>query len=170
MSIPTLRDASPADAPAVAELARRTFTDTFAHLYAPADLAAFLQGHSKADWRAILSDPDQAVRVAEADGVPVAYARIAPPTLPFDPRGPSLELKQFYLLASHHGTGLADRLMAWATAAARARGAADLYLSVFTGNPRARRFYERHGFEVVGSYQFTVGDHRDDEHIMRLAL
>jgi ribosomal protein S18 acetylase RimI-like enzyme len=164
------RDAGPADAAILAELGRRSFTETFGHLYRPEDLAAFLENHSEAKWRAELSDPAYAVRLAEDRGAPAAYAKIGPPTLPFEPRGPSAELRQLYVLEPWHGTGLADALMRWAIAEARRRGADDLYLSVFVDNRRARRFYERHGFAFVGTYKFIVGGHEDEDLVMRLSL
>ena len=39
-----------------------------------------------------------------------------------------------------------------------------------TNLARARRFYERYGFEEVGKYVFMVGNHADDDRIMRLTL
>ena len=165
-----LRDAGPADAAALAELGRRSFTESFGHLYRPADLAAFLESHSEAKWRAELSDPAFSVRLAEDESVAAAYAKIGPPTLPFAPGGRSIELRQLYVLKPWHGTGLADALMRWAIAEARRRGADDLYLSVFVDNARARRFYERYGFAFVGNYAFVVGEHEDEDHVMRLSL
>ena len=35
---------------------------------------------------------------------------------------------------------------------------------------RARRFYERYGFEEIGRYDFRVGETIDDDRIMRLRL
>ena len=55
-------------------------------------------------------------------------------------------------------------------ATARERGADELFLSVFTDNARARRFYERRGFAPVGTYHFMVGTHADEDIVMRLAL
>jgi RimJ/RimL family protein N-acetyltransferase len=60
--------------------------------------------------------------------------------------------------------------MDWVIGEARARGAQELYLSVFTDNHRARRFYARYGFEEVGPYQFMVGTHADNDIILRLPL
>ena len=60
--------------------------------------------------------------------------------------------------------------MRWTLEEAKARGAADLYLSVFVDNHRARRFYERYGFSQVGTYKFKVSGHEDDDLVMRLAL
>lgn len=165
-----LRDAMPGDAAPVAALARRTFTETFGHLYRPEDLAAFLATHTEDRWRTELGDPAYAVRVAEAASELVAYAKLGPPSLPFEPRGASIELRQFYVLAPFHGTGLAAELMRWIIATARARGAADLYLSVFVDNHRAQRFYARYGFQKIGRYDFIVGEHIDKDNVMRLAL
>ena len=165
-----LRDAGPDDAPILADLGRRTFTETFGHLYRPDDLALFLQNHTPEKWRSELADPEFAVRVAEDDGTAAGYAKIGPPTLPFEPLGRSTELRQFYVLKPWHGCGLSHELMRWAIDEARRRGAEDLYLSVFVDNHRARRFYERYGFTFVGVYAFMVGSHADEDHVMRLSL
>ena len=164
------RDAGPADAAALAELGRRTFVETFGHLYKPEDLALFLLNHSEERWAGELADPAYSIRVAEAEGQAIAYAKIGPPTLPFEPRGRSIELRQFYVLGPWHGQGISHDLMRWAIDEARARDAEDLYLSVFVDNHRARRFYARYGFEYVGTYAFMVGSHADEDHVMRLSL
>ena len=164
------RDATPADAPALATLGATSFTQTFGHLYAPADLALFLANHSEEAWRAELEDARFAVRLAEAEGAAIAYAKLGPPQLPFTPRERAVELRQLYVLAPWHGAGVAAALMEWVIAAARDRGADALFLSVFTDNHRARRFYDRYGFEAVGTYAFMVGTHADEDIVMRLAL
>ena len=170
MDSPACRDAGPADAARLATLGRDSFTETFGHLYSPENLAAFLSGHSESGWRAELGDPRFAVRIAQVGGRPVAYAKLGPPSLPFEVSGPSIELRQFYVLAAWHGSGIAAELMAWVLAESRRRGAEQLFLSVFVDNRRARRFYERYGFDYVGKYHFMVGSHADDDLIMRLRL
>ena len=164
------RDATPGDAAALVALFARSFTDTFGALYDPADLAAFLAGHTVAHWDAQLADPAYAIRVGEADGVAAAFAKLGPPSLPVERTRPSIELRQLYLLSAHKGSGAAQAAMDWAIATARARGAQDLFLSVYIDNHRARRFYERYGFERIGSYHFMVGNHADEDDLMRLAL
>jgi GNAT superfamily N-acetyltransferase len=90
--------------------------------------------------------------------------------LPVQPGGPSGELRQLYVLKPWQGTGVAAALMDWVIDEARRRGVAELYLSVFEDNPRAQRFYARHGFEPVGHYDFMVGTHADVDIVMRLKL
>jgi GNAT superfamily N-acetyltransferase len=166
----TYRDATPDDAALLARLGRVTFTETFGHLYTPENLAAFLLSHNEPGWRAELSDPAFAVRLAEEAGEPAAYAKLGPPSLPFETDARAIELRQFYVLSPWHGRGVATDLMDWVLAEARARGAEELYLSVFVDNHRARRFYARYGFEYVGLYAFMVGTHADEDHVMRLKL
>ena len=60
--------------------------------------------------------------------------------------------------------------MNWTLAEAKRRDTEALYLTVFVDNHRAKRFYERYGFEDVGRYAFMVGNHADEDIIMRKAL
>ena len=166
----TYRNATPADAAALAQLGADSFTQTFGHLYDPADLALFLDTHREEAWARELDDPAFAVRVAETEGAMVGYIKLGPPHLPFTPTGSALELRQLYVLAPWQGAGAAATLVDWLIATARDRGGEELFLSVFTDNHRARRFYARYGFERVGTYAFMVGTHADEDIVMRLAL
>lgn len=164
------RDASEADAPILAELFARSFTDTFGHLYAPEDLAAFLGQLDEAGWREELADPALAVRLAEAEGAPVAFAKVGTITLPVQPSLPATELRQLYVLKEWQGAGIAHELMRWGLERARQIGAREIYLSVYIDNHRARRFYERYGFDYCGTYGFRVGNQIDEDLIMRRPL
>ena len=164
------RDAAPADAAALDRIFDTTFCDTFGHLYRTDDLDAFLASFGIGDWEAQLADPAYATRIAEADGEPVAYAKLGPMKLLLETQRPAILLDQLYVLKDHHGAGIAHGLMEWAFDEARRRGAEELYLTVFIDNHRARRFYDRLGFEGVGRYDFMVGSHADEDIIMRKAL
>jgi len=164
------RLADSADAEALAELGASTFTDTFGHLYETSDLQVFLQNHSPENWDRELSDPAFEIRVAESDGKLVGYVKLGPPHLPFEPRGEAAELRQLYVIEEMKGQGIAQSLMNWVIDRARERRADYLYLSVFTENHRARRFYEKYGFEPEGTYAFMVGNHADEDIVMRLKL
>lgn len=165
------RDGVPADAAAMTEVVNGTFSETFAHLYSIGNLTRFLGERTPAVHARELADAAFAVRFAEYDGVIIGFAKLGPPALPFPPTGrPASELRQLYVYRDHHGGGVAPMLMQWATDTARQRGAAELYLSVFTGNPRARAFYARYGFVEVGPYYYMVGEHADEDIILRLDL
>ena len=164
------RIATADDAAALAHLGARTFTHTFGHLYQPSDLEIFLQNHSPDNWRKELKDPAFEVRVAELVGALVGYVKLGPPHLPFEPRGEAAELRQLYVVEEVKGQGVADELIRWVIERARGKRADFLYLSVFIDNLRARRFYEKYGFEPEGTYAFMVGTHADEDIVMRLKL
>ena len=81
-------------------MAAESFTDTFAHLYKPADLAAFLdEAFGPQGLPAQIGRPDTRIRVA-IDGDAIAgFAKIAPCHLPSPPvpEG-AAELHQLYVL------------------------------------------------------------------------
>ena len=161
------RDATLEDAGALQELFADSFVETFGHLYRPADLQEFLDTNSLAKWQDNLADPEVGIRVAEMDGELAGFVELAPKKLPYETAAPAIELRRLYLRASAHGLGIADVLMKWALQEAKARGAQELVLSVYVDNHRARRFYERYGFEIVGRYDFMVGSHADEDLILR---
>lgn len=164
------RDAREADLPAIDRLYRTSFVETFGPLYAPDDLAMFFAQFTPEAWAAEFADPGYAFRLAERDGKPVGYAKLGPVKLPVEPAGYGAELHQLYMLSVAHGSGLGGELMDWVLDTARGRGAGELFLSVFTRNDRAQRFYRRFGFEILKPYHFMVGNQADEDVIMRLAL
>lgn len=173
MSHPLIRyrDANPADGAVLGGIARATFIDAFGTLYGLADLASFLERGSDTAYAAELADPDLEVRFALTGGTPIGFCKVSSLKLPApDPAPGAMELRQLYLYKPWHGLGIADVLTAWAKDRARARGAPELWLSVFSENPRARRFYARHGFEEVAPYHFMVGDQADEDILCRVKL
>ena len=167
----TYRDATPGDGAVLGGIARATFIDTFGALYSLDDFAVFLQQGSDEAYAAELADPDIQVRFALTGGAPIGFSKISSLKLPApDPAPGAMELRQLYLYKPWQGLRIADVLTEWAKDTARARGAPELWLSVFTENPRARRFYARHGFAEVAPYHFMVGDQADEDILCRAKL
>lgn len=168
----TFRDANESDAADLAEIGRDTFVETFGHLYPPQDLKAYLEDtYSVERMTTDLADPEVEVRVAFSGRRLVAYCKIGPVKLPTDTGPePALELHRVYVYQARQGVGAGRILLSWAIERARRRGAKNLFLGVWESNDRAIAMYEGRGFEKVGSYQFRVGETRDNEFIMRLRL
>ncbi|WP_411834168.1 GNAT family N-acetyltransferase [Pseudoxanthomonas mexicana] len=169
--MPTLRRATVDDAPVLSDLAARTFTETFGHLYPPQDLAFFLADAYAVDkQRTILAHPDYAVWLLEDDGVAVGHAAAGPCGLPHPQVAPGDgELKRLYLLKPYQNGGHGSRLFRAALDWLLRDGPRTLWIGVWSQNFGAQRFYARHGFEKVGQYLFPVGETRDDEFILRRA-
>ena len=164
------RMADAGDAERLVALFHECFRDTFGHLYQPEDLALFLDGHTPEHWREQLESDAFAIRLVEDGDTLAGFIKLGPLRLPVETPGKAVELRQLYFLKPWHGSGAARELMDWLLAEARGGGADELYLSVFTENHRARRFYARYGFEDVGPVAFMVGNQADEDIIMRLAL
>jgi ribosomal protein S18 acetylase RimI-like enzyme len=165
-----IRDATSADLPPIDRVFRTSFCDTFAHLYSAKDLAAFLDKFTPEAWAEEFADPRYRFQVAEVDGEVVGYVKLGPSALPIETDARAIELRQLYVLKEHHGSGIAVALTDWAIGQARAQGFEEIYLTVYVDNHRARRFYDRYGFEPVASYDFMVGNHADEDIIMRKRL
>jgi ribosomal protein S18 acetylase RimI-like enzyme len=158
---------------ALRAMARRSFSDTFGHLYEPGPFAAFLDGAYGPGGAMARDLGDPAIRwlVAFRASAPIGYAKLTPLRAPAPAPAPgALELQQIYVLGEWHGRGVAARLMAWALATATADDAPEIYLTVFDHNERAKRFYRRHGFSEVGRCTFTLGDRVDDDRVWRRDL
>lgn len=168
-SPPTIRRAETADAPALAALAARIFTETFAADTAPDDLAAFLaKAYGVRQQSEEIASPDVITLVMEAPQGLIAYAQVrrggkAPECVD---AGQPVELWRFYVQKDWHGGGHAHRLMAAVIDAARELGGRHLWLSVWERNPRAIAFYGKHGFRDAGAEDFWVGSDCQTDRIL----
>ena len=155
-----LRRAGPGDAPALSLVASATFLDTYASVLTGADIVAHCTTkNSIATFETWLADSATIVTLAEYERghAPIGYTVLTAPDFPI-PIGPTdIELRRIYLISQSQGTGLGAALMTRALEDAAAAGRNRVLLGVWEGNMRARAFYERHGFAVIGARQFMVG-------------
>lgn len=168
-----IRRAIPSDAAVLAELGARTFVDAFGHLYSAEDLQAFLEeSHSVEAYATLLASPLYAVWLAiergEAGDEAIGYALAGPCGLPHDDVRPEDgELKRLYVSSTAQGGGVGEKLFKQAEAWLEREGPRTLWISVWSENYGAQRFYSRHGFEKAGEYEFIVGQQRDREFMYR---
>src|SRR6478609_11696531 len=141
-----IRRAALADADALSEIGRATFSETFGHLYPPQDLADFLlEAHGAERTRRDLADPACAAFLLEVEGVVVGYALAGPCALPHPEVTPACgELKRLYLLSAFQGGGRGGRLFAHALDWLVRDGPRQLWIGVWAENHGAQRFYARH--------------------------
>ena len=169
----TVRRAIAADAPALSLVAGATLLETFYAVIPAADLVSHVADKSSAAvFAGWADDPAAAVFYAGADGTdaPLGYAVLCAPDFPMQMDAQDVELRRIYTLAATHGGGLGAALMQAVLRKARARGCGRVLLGVHPGNARARRFYERTGFRVIGERAFTVGAARFVDPIYALDL
>lgn len=161
----TIRRAAVSDAPALAELAARTFTETFAADNSAEDLELHLQAaYGVFQQTAEIEDPEVTTLLAMQGESLVGFAQIrrkAAPACVISAR--PVELHRFYLARPVQGRGVAAPLMQAARDAARDLGGFDIWLGVWERNARAIAFYRKAGYMQVGSHVFTVGSDRQTD-------
>jgi len=145
--LPSVRDASAADAEAIARVARASWTETYRDIFDADFIDAFL-AQNYAPEALVASAERVAVRddehflVAERDGAVIAFAQYGE-----GPSGP--ELFRIYADPAYFGTGAGTALLA--ELHRRLAGRVTSYvLHVHSRNERGRAFYDRNGFVVVG--------------------
>jgi ribosomal protein S18 acetylase RimI-like enzyme len=162
------RDATPADAPAIAEVQVAAWRVAYRGLLPDAVLAALSVPEGTRRWDEILS------AAAPRTGTVLVVAGEA--VLGFAATGPADgtvgRLYAIYLDPALVGTGLGHRLHTAAVGRLRAAGFTAAELWVLHDNARALRFYRREGWVDTGRTQVEIGPGGDErlERLMRLAL
>lgn len=176
-----LRQATEADAAALALVGAATFLEAFTWMLPGADIVAHCAKHHTPEaYREYLGKPDTRITLAESvpGGAPVGYAMLAAPELPsFAVRSTDIELKRIYLFSRFRsaetpvlrfspekgesepvpGLRAGQALMDAAVDCARAMGRTRLLLGTHAGNLQAIGFYRKNGFKEAGTRTFQVG-------------
>jgi ribosomal protein S18 acetylase RimI-like enzyme len=166
----TIRRCTPRDAPALASLGARLFTETYGPTHPEPELSRYLaRSFSVEGVREAISDAGVSMFMAEdSSGVPIAYAYLrASPEPPAGVDGRNVfEIVRFYVDGATQGRGVGAALMTSCFDDAKERGADVVWLQVWKEAPWAVGFYHRMGFSVVGSAPFYFGEQIGDDHIM----
>jgi ribosomal protein S18 acetylase RimI-like enzyme len=145
-----VRDATPADVATIADVHIRTWQSAYAHVFPAEKLAALDARRPQRErfWRGALESPRPRshTSVAERKGHVVGFASIGPAA-----NDESLgELYSIYVLPEEWGRGAGAALMVEALEQLRRQDFETAILWVIEDNPRARAFYERHGWRLEG--------------------
>jgi ribosomal protein S18 acetylase RimI-like enzyme len=174
-----VRPARPADAGALAEVAAVTFALACPPSTTPEAIAGFIAtALSEGAFAGYLADPARTLLVAdEGPGEPLDGYTMLVAGEPADPDvagaihlRPTAELSKMYVREGSHGRGTAARLLSRSLDTARDGGALGMWLGTNQENVRAQRFYAKHGFAVVGTKRFKLGDQYEDDLVFELAL
>lgn len=138
----TLRDAQMSDSGPIAQFHTECWREAYRGLVPQDYLDRVDVGDRAVRWRDRLVNGGRRAVVAEVGGQivgVVSWARSRDAG-----SAPPLELKSLYVAAAYRGSGIAADLLD------RAIGSKAAHLWVFVDNPRALRFYRKHGFAPDG--------------------
>jgi len=169
-----VRQATADDAKALTDLAYETFWDAF-HDHpknAPHDLADYMTwAFTEEQLLKELSDQNSVFLVAEINGEMAGYAKLIFESTEPDIVGERpIELSRLYSHQKFLGKGVGQTLMDACFTHARQSGRRVMWLGVWEYNPRARRFYEKNGFRIVGKHTFLLGSDPQTDLLMQKEL
>jgi diamine N-acetyltransferase len=159
-------DATPADVPAIKDMAERTWRVTYSQLLSKEQLSYMLTAiYSEEGLRRVMDNKSQQFIIIREDGASLGFAAYGP--LPDDPS--VFKLHKLYLLPETHGLGLGKKLLDEVKRRTVASGRKILDLNVKRDNP-AKYFYEKCGFTVVREVDIPFGPYMLEDYIMRIEL
>jgi ribosomal protein S18 acetylase RimI-like enzyme len=139
--LPSVRRATAADASFVAEIWRTGWHD--GHIGNVPDELVVVRTDESFDKRAAERVADTSVAVVSGDVA--GFVMVV-----------GDEVEQVYVSRDHRGSGIADVLLDSAERQVAANSHPVAWLAVATGNARARRFYERHGWVDEGEFAYPA--------------
>ena len=178
MNTINVRTATTTDAAELSAFGGETFALTFGHLYPAEVTAKFLETDYTEDiYRGWIQDTKYGVWVATAANndsanrelkeTIIGYCVCGSSSLPRT-EGSSGEVKKLYVDKSYFGNGLANKLFETGVSWLReSYSGYPIYISVYSENYRAIKFYNRYNFAQHDEYVYVVGECRDREFILR---
>ncbi len=160
-----IRLANKEDAAIIALLGRITFKETFGDLFNDFEgLENYLDATFGVDKieRSIQKEIN-VYWVAFVDRLPVGYAKLkldSPST--FLSANKVGQLQKIYVLKDFLSMKIGKRLQDILLEKAKSNGCEHIWLSVYKGNQRAIRFYEKNDFITIGEHKFSIGKDKFD--------
>jgi len=153
-------------------LSIQTFTDAFEHLNNPADFAAYVaSAYSSDQLRQEINSPDSEFYFAVYQNDISGYIKLnfnqAQAEFQDDN---SMEIARVYVSAQFQNKQIGKAMLDFAIGIARQKQLHYVWLGAWEHNPNAHRFYQRYGFEVIGSHDFMVGNDRQTDILMKKTL
>jgi ribosomal protein S18 acetylase RimI-like enzyme len=150
----SLRNATRADVPRLKAIGVRGWETAYAGFVHEHNRRTYLNGEfwSIERLEAVLEAQDAINLVAEQNGASIGF--ITTEKL----EGDRYEVTRLYVDPEIRSKGVGGRLLQAVFDELRRRGVSEVLVNVFGDNHAGRRFYERHGFELIEDTWCTVGD------------
>lgn len=162
-----IRPATLADAPILAELGAKTFTQTYEAYNTPENMRDYLANHfTVSALEQELQDPTVYFFIAMANDTAAGYVKLKLGPTPYISENPVMEISRYYVDAGFQGMKLGGALMQKSMDHARSMGCKALWLGVWKQNTRAVEIYLHLGFSIVGETIFQLGDDPQEDFVM----
>lgn len=161
-----IRNAQPADAALILDIARQTWWPTYGNILTADQITYMLQTNYDEDKiRQQIETGEQHYLLLQEDGQPVGFAAYSPRE-----ENPEIyKLQKLYCLPQTHGKGYGKLLINTVAGIVRQAGKHVLELNVNRHN-KARSFYEKMGFAIAYEEDIAIGPYWMNDFVMRKEL
>lgn len=153
-------------------LGRQTFIESHGHSAAPADIEAYIKEKYTDDaTNAALENTSNHYYILYHNDQPAGYSNLIFNVSHENISFPNVtKLDRLYVLKQFYDQRLGLTLLNHNIALSKHEGQAGMWLYVWKLNERAVRFYTKNGFNIIGSYEFSISaNHSNPNHQMLLS-
>jgi diamine N-acetyltransferase len=164
-----IRRVRPGEVEALAQIARKTFTDTFAAVNTKEDMQHYIDNSlSFAKLTEEVNNESSQFYFALVDDAIVGYLKLNLGSAQTEQQdGNTLEIERIYVLQSYHGLKVGQALCDYALSIATDMAADYIWLGVWEENFRAIRFYTKNGFVPFDTHIFMLGSDVQTDILMK---
>lgn len=156
----------------IQQLSRNTFFETFHTVNTPENMQSFLEAaYNTQKLSAELNDGSTAFYLLLDDDEPAGYIKINFGDTQTDIKDKDgIEIERIYVLQKFQGRQFGKILFEKAVEMAKQSHALFIWLGVWEHNQKAIQFYQKLGFQPIGSHPFWLGNDKQTDIIMKLYL
>jgi len=167
-----IKPAGRPEADLIADIARKTFMETYGEMNTPENMEAYLNSQfSDEKLLEELQHPRTRFFLAYLNGIPAAFTKVR------DDRKAkkleeikAIEIQRIYVLQEYQGFSLGKAMLDMIKELAREDGYQTIWLQVWQKNNKAIRFYQKAGFTVFETASFLLGSSSQQDFLMRYDL
>jgi len=156
----------------IADLAIKTFYETYAAFNTKADMELYTRQHySNAKIGAEMMQPDVQYFIVYLDDKVAGFAKLRNIEQPeFLQHTRNIEIERIYVLQQFQKMKLGKALIKHCLEVAKEKGFEVIWLGVWQQNKEAINFYEKNGFEKFGTHSFLLGEDLQTDWLMKMKL
>ena len=162
----------PTDVDVLMQIARRTFSDTYATLNSKENMNVYLDSRfSREQLSSELMNLDTEYYFAFIDERVIGYLKLnTGPSQTELKNENSLEIERIYVLKGYQGNKIGQKFCELAVLVARRKNIDFVWLGVWEKNLKAIRFYQKMGFFIFDKHIFRLGDENQVDIMMKCNL
>ncbi|MCX6292162.1 MAG: GNAT family N-acetyltransferase [Bacteroidetes bacterium] len=168
-----IKNATPGDAPSVAEIGRLTFYETWRPVNTEEDMQLYLESsfNEKQMLAEITDQSANTFLLAVLGDEPIGYVKMRRDrTYDEFKNEKSIEIERIYVKKKFQDQKIGKLLMDHCIELAKSENSVWIWLGVNNENVKAIEFYKKYGFEIFGTKKFILGTAVDEDFLMKLNI